>query len=121
MLTFMECAQAETARIFLGPVVTNVELGKEVNDEIIDFMKYSGNDMGDKVIVSDNNPVCCFYIMMHRPSPSTDGFVIIHQGGGTLMIASSEKQIEAGIISMKKGMILVNGKPQFPIGVISGY
>jgi hypothetical protein len=82
-----------------------------------------GREFGITVSALDTNPVCCVWLELRawRPSPGTDGYIIIHQAGGTLITASSQQQLDAAVERFIKSSREHDGKREAPVGLMTNY
>jgi hypothetical protein len=82
-----------------------------------------GREFGLTVSMLDTNPVCCIWLELRawRPNPGTDGYVIIHQSGGTLITASSQRQLDAAVERFIKSSRERDGKREAPVGLMTSY
>ena len=82
-----------------------------------------GREFGITVSTLDTNPVCCVWLELRvwRPNPGTEGYVIIHQAGGTLITASSQQQLDAAVERLVKSSRKRDGKREAPVGLMTSY
>ena len=78
---------------------------------------------GITVSALDTNPVCCVWLELStwRPNPGADGYIIVHQAGGTLITASSQQQLDAAVERFIKSSRERDGKREAPIGLMTSY
>ena len=71
----------------------------------------------------DMNPVCCVWMEIRswRPAPGEDGYIIIHQGGGTLILATNQEQLDAAADRFMEASRVVVGKREVPVGLMTSY
>ena len=112
---------AERARIFPAPAFSNLALSAPTRAAVMAFLRASGSAIGDDVAVAAANPVCCFYVSVFRPNPTQEGFVFIHQCGGSLLVASSEAEILRALTEITKRGVSEDGEVRYPLGVMNGY
>jgi len=111
LCTVIAAAATEYARPF--PVVG---IPKGVSAEQRAAAEKLGREFGITVSVLDTNPVCCVWLELRawRPNPGSDGYVIIHQAGGTLITASSQQQLDAAVERFIKSSRMRDGSAKFP-------
>jgi hypothetical protein len=82
-----------------------------------------GREFGGTVSMLDTNPVCCVWLEVRpwRPHPGRDGYVIIHQAGGTLISASNQQELEAAVDRFIKSSRVRDGKREAPVGLMTSY
>jgi hypothetical protein len=82
-----------------------------------------GREFGIRVSTFEINPVCCVWLELRtwKPNPGTDGYVIIHQAGGTLISASSQQQLDAAVERFIKSSRESGGKQEAPVGLMTSY
>jgi hypothetical protein len=82
-----------------------------------------GREFGFPVSTFDTNPVCCVWLELTawRPSPGTDGYVIMHQAGGTLISATNQKQLDAAVERFINSSRERDGKREAPVGLMTSY
>jgi len=82
-----------------------------------------GREFGMVVSTLDTNPVCCVWLELRhwRPNPGEDGYVIVHQPGGTLITASTQQQLDAAVERFIKSSRKRNGKREAPVGLMTSY
>ena len=116
--TIVAAAAAEYAR----PIAV-VGIPKGASAEQRAAAEKLGREFGGAVIVVDTNPVCCVWLELRpwRPSPGTDGYVIIHQAGGTLITASNQQQLDAAVERFLKSSRMRDGKREVPVGLMTSY
>ncbi len=85
------------------------------------FLRAAGSAIGDDLTVSAVNPVCCLYISVFRPNPGREGYVFIHQGGGSLLIVSSEAHLLRALKEISERGVNEGGEVRYPLGVMDGY
>jgi hypothetical protein len=75
------------------------------------------------VVTFEGNPVCCVWLELNswHPSPGTDGYVIVHQTGGTTITASSPKELEAAVTRFIKSARVPQGQRVVPVGLMTSY
>ncbi len=71
----------------------------------------------------DRNPVCCVWMEIRpwRPAPGEDGYIIIHQGGGTLIMATNQEQLDAAADRLTAASRNVAGKREVPVGLMTNF
>jgi hypothetical protein len=118
LCTVVEAAAAEYARPF--PVVG---IPKGASTEQRAVAERLGREFGITVSELDTNPVCCVWLELRawRPKPGTDGYVIIHHSGGTLITASSQRQLDAAVERFIKSSRMRDGKREAPVGLMTSY
>jgi hypothetical protein len=112
---------AERARIFPAPAFSNVVLSAPTRAAAMEFLRASDSAIGDDVAVAAANPVCCLYITLFPPNPGRQGFAFIHQGGGSLLVASSEAEVLRALVEIAKRAVREDGEVRYPVGVVDGY
>src|SRR5438045_2737286 len=94
LFTVVAAAATEYARPF-----AMIGIPKSTTAEQRAAAEKLGREFGITISTFDTNPVCCVWLELRawRPNPGTDGYVIIHQAGGTLITASSQQQLDAAV------------------------
>jgi len=80
--------------------------------------------LGVKLILQQNvNPVCCTWVEVNRwtPNPGQRGYLINNQGGGSLISASDEEQLQAAVDRFIASIHTINGKVHVPSGLMTNY
>jgi hypothetical protein len=80
--------------------------------------------IGTKAVAeSKSNPVCCIWVEMNGyvPNPGDRGYVIINNGGGSLVSAADLNQLRAAVARFKKSIRRVDGNVEVPIGMLTNY
>jgi hypothetical protein len=80
--------------------------------------------LGVKIITEGKtNPVCCVWLEVTKwtPSPGEPGYVIINQGGGSLISASDEKQLQAAVARFIASIDKSKKEARVPRGLMTSY
>ena len=118
LCTVVAAAASEYARPF--PIIG---IPKGASAEQRAAAEKLGREFGITVSMLDTNPVCCVWLELRawRPNPGTDGYVIIHQAGGTLINASSQQQLDAAVERFIRASRMRDGKREAPVGLMTSY
>jgi hypothetical protein len=71
------------------------------------------------VQASPRNPVCCVWLEITHwtPNPGKPGWIIINQGGGSIISASDTKQMKLAVEKFKSTARRVNDGTEAPLGL----
>ena len=80
-------------------------------------------EFGLSVSALDYNPVCCVWLELvtWRPGSGTDGYIIVHQAGGTKITASSQQQLDAAVSRFIRSARAREGTRVVPVGLMTSY
>ena len=69
------------------------------------------------------NPVCCVWLEISgwTPNPGEPGYVIINQGGGSLIRAANEKQLQAAVARFIASIDKTGKEIRVPLGLLTSY
>jgi hypothetical protein len=88
------------------------------------YAKQVSELVGAKLLLErERNPICCVWLeLVGTPSPGKPGYVILHQGGGTVIQASNAEQMKLAIerwqsVSKKT----LDGDLEFPVGLVTSH
>jgi hypothetical protein len=92
--------------------------------EVVDQLEMFRQDIGNRsLLVRDRNPVCClwFQVTNWKPNPGEDGYIIVIQQGGGLVMASDDAQVGEALARLRKLMVIKDGKRYLPVGLFTNY
>ena len=67
------------------------------------------------------NPVCCLWVTFWKPNPSGDGYLILVQPGGAILMASDLTQFERAIERIEAEAVRKANEVHLPVGVMTSY
>jgi hypothetical protein len=81
--------------------------------------RFNGNSW---VQAADVNPICCVWLeFIGTPNPGEPGYIILHQGGGTVIRASNIEQMQAALKRWQASSKRIDGAVTFPEGLSTNY
>lgn len=118
LCTVLVVTAAEYARPF--PIIG---IPKSATPEQRAAAERLAHEFGATVTALDTNPVCCIWLELRdwRPNSSADGYVIIHQAGGTLITASNQQELDAAVERFISAACERDGKREVPVGLMTSY
>ncbi len=111
--------EIEYSRAF--PIVAYARAGEK---ELKPYAEQVGKLIGAKQFMErEHNPICCVWLeFVGKPSPGKPGYVILHQGGGTVIQASDADQMKIAIKSWQaKSKRTKDGDLEFPVGLMTNH
>jgi hypothetical protein len=96
-----------------GANETHKALAKEVADAI-----------GVQLIIeSATNPTCCVWLEITgwTPNPGDAGWIIVNQGGGSIISASNIEQLRTAVSRFKKSIRKNDNHVEVPVGLQTSY
>ena len=80
--------------------------------------------IGSKLILKQkSNPICCVWleISLGTPNPGEPGYIIVNQGGGSLIMASDVEQLRKAVARFKGSLRKVKDGVEVPEGVMTSF
>ena len=106
---------------WVWPVAIREASSKELTQEAERLKKVLG--VGLDILYAKQNPVCCIWLEIDNwlPNPGEPGYIIVIQGGGARVLATSPKELKSAIDAIEKNITTRDGKAFLPAGIISSY